>query len=105
MLDLSLAYDAALGWPKSWGTVRLVAPGVDYEKEVVPEITRQFKEKDWLARFEFVRASLGAGPEDFYKTPAGSPALLVLMFFATEARAELQTRAGGPIGQNFGAAI
>ena len=102
VLDLALAYDAALGWPKSWGTVRLVSPGVDYEKEVAPEITRQFKERDWLARFEFVRASLGAGPEDFYKTPAGSPALLTLMFFATEARAELQTRAGGPVGQNLG---
>jgi pimeloyl-ACP methyl ester carboxylesterase len=102
VLDLSLAYDAALGWPNSWGTVRLVAPGVDYEKEVAPEITRQFKEKDWLARFEFVRASLGAGPEDFYKTPAGSPALLILMFFATEGRAELQTRAGGLVGQNLG---
>ncbi|HEX7251870.1 MAG TPA: hypothetical protein VF376_03240, partial [Thermoanaerobaculia bacterium] len=102
VLDLSLAYDAAVGWPKSWGTVRLVAPAVDYGKDVAPEIGRQLREKDWLARFEFVRASLGASPEDFYKVPAGSPALLTLMFFATEARAELQTRVGGPVGENLG---
>jgi len=102
VLDLSLAYEVALGWPKSWGTVRLVDPSVDYQKDVAPEIARQLKEKDFLGRFEFVRAALGAGPEDFYTTPSGSPALLTLMFFATEARAELQTRAGGPVGQNLG---
>jgi pimeloyl-ACP methyl ester carboxylesterase len=101
ILDLVLAYDVVLGWPKTWGSVREVAPDIDYERDVVPVVVRHLQEKNWLGRFEFVRLIFGAGPEDFYKPPVGHPALLDLMFFATEGRAEIQKRAGGPVGQNL----
>lgn len=94
----SLAYDVAFGWPASWGTAGDVRDDVDFETDVVPVVTGHLSNPQSFGRFEFMRLITHLPLEHFYN---GSFFLLVDLFFATEARSELERRAGGPVVQNL----
>ena len=95
----SLAYATAFGWNDAWGSVGNVRDDVDFETEVVPKMIGEVSNPASFGRFEFIRLVTGAAP-------LGPPApsypgwILTNMFFGLEARAELERRAGGPVGQN-----
>lgn len=111
-LAIALAYDVALGWPESWGSVGDVRDNLDFETEVVPVLTAQVYDLSDpsnptlnpanFGKFEFLRLVNRLPFEGFYEGVV--PLNLWLfgdMFFATEGRAELEARARGPVAQNL----
>lgn len=95
----SLAYKVAFGWLDSWGSVGDVRDDVDFDTEVVPKMIGEISNPANFGRFEFIRLVTGAAPSAF--PPPSYPGwILTNMFFGLEARAELERRAGGPVGQN-----
>jgi hypothetical protein len=101
LADFGLAYDAALGWPEGWGNVMDVRDDLDFDTEVAPVLIGQLQNQANFGRFEFIRLVTDMPLETFYpdgKSP--QPFLFVRMFFASEARAELERRVGGPVAQN-----
>ena len=97
-LAFLLAYDVAFGMPAAWGTVGDVRDDLDFETEVAPVLFGQVIQSANFGRFEFLRLVNDLPLEDFY---SGSTWLFTDMFFATEARAELERRARGPVAQNL----
>ena len=91
-LAISLAYDAVYGWPAEWGTPGDVRDDLDFDTEVLPVLFGQLLAPDGPANFEFMRLVTGVpeGPEWPFSN----------WYFATEGRAELERRAGGPVAQN-----
>lgn len=103
-LALYLAYDVVFGVPPSWGTVGEVRNDIDFETEVLAKLTPELGNVANFPKFEFLR--LVAGTPGRGLTPPTPPAfypgwVVTDMFFLTEARSELQRRAGGPYVQNF----
>ena len=96
----SAAYAAAFGWPASWGTTADVRDDVDFETEVVPKMFGELVNPFNFGKFEFIRLVTGAAPSTL-PSPAFPNWILTNMFFALEARSELERRAGGPIVQNL----
>ena len=102
-LVLRLAYDVTFGMPASWGTVGDVRDDIDSETEVEPLAYAQAADPESFGRFEFIRLVAGI-PGTGINPPSGQypRALVEFPFFAAfEATAELERRAGGPIGQNL----
>jgi pimeloyl-ACP methyl ester carboxylesterase len=99
---LRLAYDVTFGMPTSWGTAGDVRDDLDFETEVQPRLAQQASDPAAFGRFEFVRLVLGL-PGAGVTAPTGyfPKALLGSFYYATEATAELERRAGGPVGQNI----
>jgi len=95
---LALAYDVAFGWPAAWGSPGDVRDDLDFDTEVVPVLRNQVVNQMNFGRFEFIRLVNQLPTEDFYR---GSNWLFTDFFFVTEARAELERRAGGPVVQNL----
>ncbi len=98
-----LAYDIVFGVPSSWGTVGEVRNDLDFDTEVLPELIPQLSDPANFPKFEFIR--LVAGTPGRGLTPPSPPNfypgwVVTDFFFLTEARAELQRRAGGPFVQN-----
>lgn len=98
-----LAYDILFGVPASWGTVGEVRNDIDFETEVAPKLIAEAGNPANFPKFEFVR--LVAGTPGRGITPPPPPGfypgwLFTDFFFLTEARAELQRRAGGPFVEN-----
>jgi hypothetical protein len=99
-----LAYDVVFGIPISWGTVREVRNNIDFETEVAPTLIAQLSNITNFPKFEFIRLVSGVPGRGI--SPPFPPAALYPnwvitdFFFLTEARAELQRRAGGPYWQN-----
>lgn len=117
-LSIALAYDVALGWPKSWGSVGDVIDDLDFNAQVAPILTAQVYDlvsdpsnhsnpfyplnQANFGKFEFLRLVNHLPLDGFYEGVI--PLNLWLfgdMFFATGARAELEARAGGPVAQNL----
>jgi hypothetical protein len=96
LLEL-LAYDVAFGIPAAWGTVGDGDDDVDFETEVLPTMVGQLLNPMNFPRFEFMRL-VGRVPLSPGYYPGG---LLTNAFFFTEARGELERRAGGPVAQNL----
>ena len=102
--DLALAYDTLFGFPASWGTIGDVRDDLDFDSEVVPKLGAELNSPANFPKFEFIRLIVGTPgrgimpppPPNFYPNW-----ILTDLFFATEARAELERRAGGPIVQNL----
>ncbi|HUH16242.1 MAG TPA: hypothetical protein VML35_10190 [Gaiellaceae bacterium] len=95
---LSAAYDAVFGWPASWGTTADVNDNLWFGAQVFPKMLAEIGNPLNWGKFEFMRLVTGASPS---AVPAPAPNwMFTNMFFATEARAELERRAGGPIVQN-----
>src|ERR1043166_8570484 len=103
-VPLYLAYDVIFGIPPSWGTVGEVRNDLDFDTEVLAKLAPELSNIANFPKFEFIRLVAkipGRGlvpppPPAFYPGWA-----LTAFFFLTEARAELQRRAGGPFVQNL----
>jgi len=103
-VPLYLAYDVIFGIPPSWGTVGEVRNDIDFDTEVLAKLAPELSNIANFPKFEFIRLvakNPGRGitpppPPNFFPGWA-----LTDFFFFTEARAELQRRAGGPIVQNL----
>ena len=98
-----LAYDVIFGVPSTWGTVGEVRNDIDFDTEVVPKLAAEVGNPFNFSKFEFIR--LVAGTPGRGITPPPPPAfypgwVFTDFFFLTEARAELQRRAGGPFVEN-----
>ena len=91
------AYDAAFGWPANWGTIGNVRDDVNFETDVFPKMLGELSS---FGKFEFIRLVTGAAPSAL-PSPFYPGWILTNMFFATEARGELERRAGGPVVQNL----
>lgn len=103
-LGLYLAYDVVFGVPPSWGTAGEVRNDLDFDTEVLAKLAPELSNIANFPKFEFIR--LVAGTPGRGINPPPPPAfypgwVLTDMFFLTEARAELQRRAGGPFVQNL----
>lgn len=103
-LDLYLAYDVVFGTLPAWGTVGEVRNDLDFDTEVLAKLVPELSNIANFPKFEFLR--LVAGTPGRGITPPPPPGFfpgwfLTDMFFVTEARAELQRRAGGPFVQNL----
>jgi hypothetical protein len=103
-VPLYLAYDLIFGIPPSWGTVGEVRNDIDFDTEVLAKLVPELSNIANFPKFEFIR--LVAKNPGRGITPPPPPAFfpgwaLTDFFFITEARAELQRRAGGPIVQNL----
>jgi hypothetical protein len=103
-VPLYLAYDVVFGIPPSWGTVGEVRNDIDFETEVLAKLGSELSNIANFPKFEFIR--LVAKNPGRGLTPPPPPAFypgwaLTDFFFFTEARAELQRRAGGPFVQNL----
>lgn len=96
-LVTAAAYDAAFGWPASWGTIGNVRNDVNFGTDVFPKMLGELSS---FGKFEFIRLVTGAAPSAF-PSPFYPNWILTNMFFATEARGELERRAGGPVVQNL----
>jgi pimeloyl-ACP methyl ester carboxylesterase len=95
----ALAYDAAFGWPAAWGTVGDGRDDIDFDTEVFPTVLGHVLGPFGFAKSEFIRLVTGAAPSAF-PAPSFPSWLFTNVFFGTEARGELERRAGGPVGQN-----
>lgn len=103
-VPILLGYDVVFGMPASWGTVGEVRNDIDFDTEVLAKLAPELSNIANFPKFEFIRLvakNPGRGlnpppPPAFYPGWA-----LTDFFFITEARAELQRRAGGPIVQNL----
>lgn len=103
-LPAYLAYDVVFGVPPAWGTVGEVRNDINFETEVVAKLGPELANPTNFPGFEFIR--LVAGTPGRGITPPPPPAfypgwVLTDFFFLTEARSELQRRAGGPFVQNL----
>ena len=99
--DLALGYDVVFGMPSSWGSFGDVRDDIDFESEVQPKLIGEVVNPANFPKFEFLRLVTGT-PGRGITPPAGFyPGWFFTdMFFATEARSELERRARGPIVQN-----
>ena len=103
-VPLMLGYDVVFGIPPQWGTVGEVRNDIDFDTEVLAKLAPELSNPANFPKFEFLR--LVAGTPGRGITPPPPPAFypgwaLSDFFYFTEARAELQRRAGGPFVQNL----
>jgi pimeloyl-ACP methyl ester carboxylesterase len=98
LLSFCLAYSAAFGWPSEWGSIGDIRDDLSYDFEVAPLLSAQLATPENSALWEFVRLVTHTPPDWFYSMAFGAGATMSL---ATEARAELEVRAGGPIAENL----
>ena len=99
-LATSVAYDAAFGWSPAWGTAGDVKDTIDFETEVLPKLFGELVNPMNFGKFEFIRLVTGAAPSAF-PAPGYPDWIVTNMWFGTEARGELERRAGGPVAQNL----
>ena len=103
-VPLYLAYDVVFGVPSPWGTVGEVRNDLDFDTEVLAKLVPELSNPANFPKFEFIRLVGGTPGRGIMPPPP--PAFypgwaLTDFFFLTEARAELQRRAGGPFVQNI----
>lgn len=99
-----LAYKAAFGMPASWGTPGNVRDDLDFDTEVFPKVFFEAINPANFGKLEFIRlVTQVAGRETIPAPPVwlSSRGYFLNMFFLTEAKAELERRAGGPPNQNL----
>lgn len=102
--DLALAYDRLFGLPSTWGTPGNMRDDLDFETEVQPKLIAEVSNPANFPKFEFIRLVTGTPGRGL--NPPAPPAfypgwVFTDMFFTTEARAELERRARGPVVQNL----
>ncbi len=102
--DLALAYDTVFGMPSAWGAFGDVRNDLDFDTEVQPKLIAEVSNPANFPKFEFIRLVTGTPGRGI--NPPPPPAfypdwIFTDMFFAMEARAELERRAGGAIVQNL----
>ncbi len=102
--DLMLAYDTVFGMPAAWGNPGNVRDDIDFDTEVLAKLFPELSSPLNFPKFEFIR--LVGGTPGRGITPPPPPAfypnwVITDVFFATEARAELERRARGAVTQNL----
>jgi hypothetical protein len=99
-----LAYSVVFGGvPSAWGTLADGDDDVDFESEVVPVILPQLVNPLNFGKWEFVRLIAGARGPSVPLPPSLYPDWAFTdFFFFTEARGELERRAGGPYVRTIG---
>lgn len=103
-VPLLLSYDIIFGMPASWGTVGEVRNDIDFDTEVLAKLVPELSNIANFPKFEFMRLVSGNPGRGLMPPlpPGYYPNWVVTdLFFLTEARAELQRRAGGPFVQNL----
>lgn len=103
-VPIYLAYDVVFGVPSPWGTVGEVRNDLDFDTEVLAKLVPEISNPANFPRFEFIRLVGGTPGQGIMPPPppAFYPGWVITdFFFLTEARAELQRRAGGPFVQNI----
>jgi len=99
LLDVGLAYDVALGWLPSWGTVEDPSDTVSLN-EIIPIVfTRLFDPIDYGSH-EFVRLVNDMTFEDFYLNSDEGNGFWVMSILMVYGRGEVEVRAGGNPAQN-----
>jgi len=106
-LPLLLAYEAAFGFPEAWGNPGDVRDDLDFDTEVLPVVGSQLfvnpldpsagLKPENVGLFTFIQMVSGIPAEDFF-----TDWLFTDLFFSTEARAEMERRAGGAAAGNVG---
>jgi hypothetical protein len=97
-----LAYDSAFGAPASWGALGDIRDDLDFETQVLPVLLPQILSPASFGRFEFVRLVAGTPGRGVAMPSSQFPGWIFDDFyFATEATAELERRAGGHFMQNL----
>lgn len=102
--DLALAYETVFGFPGTWGVVGDIRDDIDFETEVFPKLLTEVSSPANFPKYEFIRLVTGTPGRGIIPPPppAFFPGWLFTdMFFATEARAELERRAGAAFIQNL----
>ena len=102
MLDFGLAYDAAIGWPESWGTVEDVRDDVDIWGDIVPVVLTNLYNPDYYGRHEFVRLVTNTTEVGFYLPPWNYTYWLQTVLMVYE-RAEVEAKLNGNPAQNLDA--
>ena len=102
-----LAYEQVFGaLPTEWGTVGDGDDDVDFQSEVAPVIVPQLLNPANFGKWEFIRLVAGARGPVVPLLPSAASLYpvwaLTDFFFFTEARAELERRAGGHFVENVG---
>lgn len=97
-LDVALAYKVAFGWNDAWGTPGDLRDDLNFVTEVLPDIQAHLAQ---FGGWEFIRRVNKIPPDTYY---AGVTPRVQILFFATAVRAELESRAGGPVAENIGRA-
>lgn len=102
--DLLLAYDTVFGMVTNWGDPGDLRDDIDFETEVLPKLTGELNNPASFPGFEFIRLVIGTPGRGI--NPPAPPAfypgwVITDMFFTTEARSELERRAGGAVVQNL----
>ena len=103
LLSTMLAYDVTFGEPASWGAPGNVRDDIDFDTEVLPVLLGQLRRelrdvRVHPSRRRDARTRAGGAATRLRSSPAGCSQDF---FFATEAGAELERRAGGPVAQNL----
>ena len=103
---VALAYHTLFTWPESWGAWYDVRNDIKFFTDdpdgVFPVLIGQLMDPNNIPKFEFIRLLSGVPLENYYPNPATNwPGFVSLsMFLATEARADIEARAKGPVTQN-----
>lgn len=102
--DLLVGYKAIFGMPATWGTPGDVRDDLDFDTEVLAKLGGELTNPLNFPAFEFIRLVVGTPGRGI--TPPAPPSfypgwVATDMFFATEARSELERRANGAVVQNL----
>jgi len=101
-LNVGLAYDAAFGWPESWGTVDDVNDDVNIFTDIRPVTWWQTFLPQYYGQNEFVRLVNNLTPVGFYYYPFQGTGFVVLnTVLMVYGRAEVEVRANGNPSQNL----
>jgi pimeloyl-ACP methyl ester carboxylesterase len=97
-----LAYDVAFGMPAAWGSVADVSDTLDFNTQVFGTLLADTLDPQYFAKTEFIRLVAETAGPDSPLPPGWLPGgLFTNMYFITQARAELERRAGGAFVQNL----
>lgn len=95
-LDVALAYKVTFGWNEAWGTPGDLRDDLNFVTDVLPQLQANLAQ---YGGWEFIRRVNKIPPDTYY---AGPTPRVQILFFATAVRAELESRAGGPVAENIG---
>lgn len=101
LLDVGLAYDVALSWLPSWGTVEDPSDTVDIWNEIIPMVSTRLSDPIDYGSHEFVRLVNNMTFEDFYLESDEGYGFRVLSVLMVYGRGEVEVRAGGNPAQNI----
>lgn len=103
-LDLALAYAVVFEWNDSWGTPGDIRDDLNFQTDVLNTFLQTLTPEQ-KGKWEFIRLVNRIPSDGFY---AKYPPMrmfdyrAITMLFAMEYRAELESRAGGAVAENFG---